>query len=123
MLIRLIIRLLINAVALAAAASAVKGIHYEGVGSLLLMALVFGAVNAIIRPLVKIISFPLLILTIGLFTFVINALMLLLAGKLAQVFGINFSVEGFGAAFWGALIITIVSVVLSIFVHPRRTQD
>ena len=124
MLMRLIVRLLINAAALAVAAWAVPGIHYEGGGALALMALVFGIVNALIRPIVMVLSCPLLILTLGLFTFIINACMLLLAGSLAKMFGIAFFVDGFGAAFLGAIIISVVSIILSLLLpNPKRREE
>ena len=124
MLMRLIVRLLINAVALAAAAWAVPGIHYQGYGALALMALVFGFVNALIRPIVMALSCPLLILTLGLFTFVVNALMLLLAGRLANILGIPFFVDKLSSAFLGAIIISIVSIILSILLpSPRRGDE
>ena len=120
---RLIVRLLINAAALAAAAWAVDGIDYQGYGSLALMALVFGIVNALIRPIVMILSCPLLVLTLGLFTFIVNALMLLLAGSLARMFGIAFTVDGFVPAFLGAIIISIVSIILSLVLPHRRREE
>lgn len=119
-MVKIILKVLINAAALAAAAWAVEGISYEGLPSLLAMALLFGVVNAFIRPVVKILSCPLLILTLGLFTFVINALMLYLAGELASAVGLGFTVEGFGAAFWGALVVSAVSLLLSLFIRPDR---
>src|SRR5438093_6403848 len=90
MLARLVLRLLINACALAAAAHFVSGIGYEGYSSLLAMALIFGIVNTMIRPVVTVLSCPLLILTLGLFTFVINGAMLYLAGTIAAVLGLRF---------------------------------
>ena len=116
----LLIRLIINAAALAAADWALEGIHSAGLKSTLVMALIFGLVNAFIRPVIRILSFPLLILTLGLFTIVINALMLLLSEWIAGVFGVGFSVEGFGAALLGALIISVVSILLSILLVPAR---
>src|SRR5215813_9785244 len=112
MMMRLIVRLLINAAALAVAAWAVPGIDYVGWGALLLMALIFGIVNALIRPIVMVLSCPLLIVTLGLFTFIVNACMLLLAGSFAKMFGVAFIVNGFPAAFLGAIIISIVSIIL-----------
>ena len=124
MVMRLIVRLLINAAALAAAAWAVPGIHYEGWGALALMALVFGLVNALIRPIVMVLSCPLLVLTLGLFTFVVNACMLLLAGSLAKMFGIAFFVDSFAAAFLGAIIVSIVSIILSLLMpNPKREEE
>ena len=122
MLMRLIVRLLINAVALAAAAWAVPGIHYEGYGSLALMALVFGIVNALIRPIVMVMSCPLLIVTLGLFTFIINAVMLMFAGFLARIFGVAFFVDKFSSAFLGAIIISLVSIILSLLL-PNKKRD
>lgn len=109
-----LISLLINAVALWVAARFVSGIQLPGsITHLLLVALVFGLVNAIIKPVLKLLSFPIQILTLGLFTLVINALMLLLTASLAKGWG--FAVDGFGPAFWGALIISVVSALLGLF--------
>lgn len=122
MIVKLLIRIIINAAALAVAAHFVHGITFQGVPSLLAMAALFGLVNALIRPVVTILSCPLLILTLGLFTFVINALMLFLAGAFADLLGLQFRVNGFGAAFWGALVVSVVSFVLSLFLHPARDR-
>ena len=123
MIVKLLLRLIINSIALAAAAWAVSGIHYEGVPSLVAMALLFGLVNALIRPIVTVLSCPLMILTLGLFTFVVNALMLYLAGTIAALVGLNFRVEGFGAAFWGALVVSVVSFILSIVLRPDQDRS
>jgi putative membrane protein len=80
---------------------------------LLIVALIFGLVNAIIRPVLIVLSLPLEILTLGLFTFVINAFMLLLTSWIAQGMGLAFRVDGFLVALLAALIISIVSFVLS----------
>ena len=117
---RLLIKLIINAVALAAADRAIDGIHADGWKSIIVMALIFGAVNAIIRPIVRILSFPLLILTLGLFTFIINALMLMLAEWIGGIFGVGFHVDSFGSALLGSIIISVVSLVLSILLEPSR---
>jgi putative membrane protein len=122
MLGRWIVKFLINAAALAVAAWAVTGIKYDGLGALLAMALVFGVVNAFIKPIVKILSCPLVILTLGLFTFVINALMLYLAGAFAGKLGIGFRVETFGAAFWGAVVVSVVSFILSLLLPTERRR-
>lgn len=110
---KLVLRILINAVALGAAAYVVPGIHAGSVTSLLLTALVFGVLNALVRPFLKLLSCPLLVLTLGLFTFVLNAVMLLMTARLGQVFGIDFSVADFWTAFLGALVVSVVSVLLS----------
>ncbi|WP_344358506.1 phage holin family protein [Streptomyces gobitricini] len=77
--------------------------------SLVLVALVFGIVNALVKPVVKLLTLPLFILTLGLFTLIVNALMLLLTSWLADELGLNFHVEGFWTAVLGGLIISVVS--------------
>ena len=115
---RFALRLLINAAALWVATRIVPGVTHSGSGgALLLVALVFGLLNALLRPLLTILSCPLLILTLGLFTLVINAVILLLTSALSGSLGIGFHVDGFWAAFLGALVVSIVSILLSIFVR------
>ena len=105
-----VIRLFVNALALAVAAWLVDGIQMSGdFFDVLVVALVFGILNAILKPLLLIFSLPLLIVTLGLFLWVINALMLKLTAWIAGVFGIGFHVHGFWTALLGALIITIVN--------------
>lgn len=116
----LLLRLLINAGALWAAASLVDGITFNGdTGRFLVVALIFGLLNALVRPILLLLSLPLLILTLGLFTFVLNALILMMLSGLSSNLGLGFNVAGFFPAFVGALIVTIVSFLLSIFVKPR----
>ena len=116
-----LLRLLINAAALWVATHIVPGLAYQGRWtSLFLVALVFGVLNASVRPLIKILTFPLLILTLGLFTLVTNALMLMLTGWISDRLNLGFHVDGFWPAFWGGLVVTIVSLTLSIFVKSRR---
>ena len=120
----LLLRWIINAVALGVAAWLVSGIHVDGGWQVLaLVALIFGLVNALIRPLVMLLTCPLIILTLGLFTLIINAGMLLLASWMAGLVGIGFTVDGFWPAFWGGLVIGIVSIVLSMIVHDGRERD
>jgi putative membrane protein len=115
----LIIRLLANAVALAAASWLVSGITLQGattsrrVLTLLIVAAIFGIVNAIVKPVVKVLSFPLLILTLGLLTFVINAVMLLLTSWITGKLDVQFHVDGFWAALFGALIISVVGMIIN----------
>ena len=109
----LILRIVVNALALGAAAYFVPGIHAGSVTSVLLIALVFGVLNALVRPFLKLVSCPLLVLTLGLFTLVLNAVMLMLTAWLGQRFGIDFRVDGFWPAFLGAIVVSVVSVVLS----------
>jgi len=119
---RFLVRLLISAVALWIATRIVPGVSYKGeLVYLLLVALVFGVVNALARPLLVFLSCPALVLTLGLFIFVINALVLWLTSALSGKLGLGFHVDGFGAAFLGALVVSIVSLLLSIFVpDPER---
>lgn len=105
-----VIRLFVNALALSAAAYFVQGITLDGgFGPVLLVALIFGLVNAILKPIVMLVALPLLFVTLGLFTLVINAGLLLLTARLTDAL----AVDGFGAAFWGALVVSIVSMLLS----------
>jgi putative membrane protein len=119
-----LVRLLINAAALWVATHIVPGIDYQGRWtSLLIVALVFGVLNASVRPLIKVLTLPLLILTLGLFTLVINALMLMLTGWFSDRLNLGFHVAGFWPAFWGGLVVSIVSLTLSIFVKSRRRTE
>lgn len=117
---KLILRWIINAAALWSAAELVPGITYEG-GWLVLagVAAIFGLVNALIRPVLKFLTCPLIILTLGLFTLVINALMLWLASAVAGWLGLGFHVADFTAAFFGGLIVSVVSIVLSLLVFDE----
>ena len=120
---KLILRWIINGVALFIAAELVAGISFEGGWlAVVIVALVFGLVNALIRPLLKILTCPLIILTLGLFTLIINALMLWFASALAGWIGIGFHVSDFLAAFWGGLVISVVSFVLSLLLNDDDRQ-
>lgn len=120
---KLLLRWLINAVAVYVAMAMIPGVSAEGGWTVYLwMALVLGLANALIAPIIKILTCPLIILTLGLFTLVINGLMLWLASVLASMLGIAFYVEGFGAAFWGALVISVVSFVLSVLTGVHRKE-
>jgi putative membrane protein len=110
---KIVLRVLINAAALWVAASFVPGIHAGGIGSILALALVFGIVNALVRPFLTLLSCPIILLTLGLFTLVLNALMLMFAAWLGRRLGIDFAVDGFWPAFLGALIVSVVSTLLS----------
>lgn len=114
---RFLLRWLITGIALYAAVRLVPGISYEGGWQTLAgMALIFGLVNAFVRPILTLLSCPLIVLTMGLFILVINGAMLLLATKLASLFGVSFYVQGFGSAFWGALVVSVVSLFMSLFI-------
>src|SRR4026207_1645289 len=116
-----LIRLLVNAGALWVATQLVNGVTYSGEGlGLLGVALVFGVVNAFIRPVAKILTFPLIIVTLGLFALVVNGLMLWLTSSLSTTLGLGFHVSGFWPAFFGALVVSIVSALLSLSIRPLR---
>jgi putative membrane protein len=118
-----LLRWLINAAALWAAIQLVDGIEHRGSWwSLLFVALVFGLLNASIKPLLKLLSLPIIILTLGLFLFIINALMLLMTGWVSGLLDLGFHVDGFWDAFLGGLIVTVVSLVLSIFTGVGKTK-
>jgi putative membrane protein len=120
-----LVRLLVNAAALWVATVLVPGVSYDG-GPLPLLgvALVFGVLNASLRPVAKILTFPLIILTLGIFALVINGLMLWLTSSLSSALALGFHVSGFWAAFWGGLVVSIVSTVLSMLVaEPKRTRQ
>jgi len=120
-IVSLAIRLGVNAVALWAASDIVGGFQIDGWPSLLATAAIFGVVNALITPVVKLIGCPLSLLTLGLFSLVINAGMLALTVWIAGAFDLKVTIDGFWAAFLAALIITVVSWFVSTFVgRPLR---
>jgi putative membrane protein len=107
---QLVMRVVINAIALWVADAILPGLSVaDSVGGLVLVAVVFGLVNAFIKPIVQALSCPLTLLTLGLFTLVINALMLMLTGWLTG----GIETAGFFNALIGAIIVSIVSMVLS----------
>lgn len=112
-----LIRVLVNAVGLFVATRLPIGVVI-GEGNywvtLLFVAFIFGVVNAAVKPILALLTCPLYIVTLGLFTFVVNALMLLLTSSIARAVGLSFSVDGFWSAFVGALVISAVSYLLSL---------
>ncbi len=126
-------RWLINTLAVFVAANIVHGIRYDSFTTLLVTAFLLGVLNAFLRPLLVLLALPLVIVTFGLFFFIINALLLYLIGALVK----GFHVDSFWAAFWGALVITLVTLLLNsltgsggarIAVHrgprpPKRPDD
>ena len=106
---------LLNAAALWIAAYLLPGLDFRGsLTDLLLVAAVFGVVNSLLRPILTVLTCPLIVLTLGLFTLVINALMLLVTGWLSARWDLGFTVEGFWAAFLGGLVVGFVSLLLSL---------
>ena len=102
----------ITALSLWVASHLFKGIRFRSSGALGVAALLLGLANAVVRPLLVLLTLPLTVLSFGVFLLVINALMLLLVAKLVE----GFKVEGFWTAFWASLFITLLSVVLGAFV-------
>ena len=115
-----LVKLLANAIALAVAAWLLSGITIQGstttrrVLTLLIVAAIFGLVNAVVKPIATVLSLPFIVLTLGLLIFVINALMLLLTSWISDALNVQFHVNGFGTALLGALIITVVSWLLNV---------
>ena len=119
----ILLSLLINAAALYVATRVVDGISFTGTPIALLgVAIVFGVLNAVVRPILKFFTFPFFIVTLGLFTFVLNAVMLLITSAASDALELRFHVNGFGPAFFGALVVTIVSFVLSLFAGPSEDK-
>lgn len=120
---KLIIRLIINAAALAAAAWLLPGISYgRDVVNLLLVAALFGVLNAVIRPILAFLTCPLQVLTLSLFTLLLNAGMLLILSGLSGWLGLDFTVDGWQTALVGGIIVSLVSLVLSLFVREDKRR-
>jgi putative membrane protein len=119
---RLLIHCLIVALALFVAAWALPGIAVYGNAWVAygVMAAILALVNAVLRPVLKVLTCPLILLTMGLFLLVINGITLWVSARIAQGFGIGFQVRGFWDAFLGGLVVSVVSVVLSAILQPRR---
>ncbi len=115
---KFLLRVIVNAIAIAITASLLPGIHVinQDLGTLLVIGLVFGLINALIRPLVSLLTCPFIILTLGLFIFVINGLMLLLTASLS---GGRLVVDGFGWAVLGGIIMGIVGLILETILGIR----
>ncbi len=121
---RFILRWAINAAAIFLAIRLVPGITLAGsLTGVVWLALILGLINAFIRPLLKLLTCPLIILTLGLFTLLINTFVFWLMGQVGNMVGIPITIEGFVPAFLGGLVVTIVSIVLSMILkeelHPR----
>jgi putative membrane protein len=115
---KFVLWLVVNAVALGAAAWLLGGMTLtaattgDRVVTLLVVGAIFGVITSVVRPIVNLLSLPLIILTLGLMLIVTNALMLLLTSKVADTFGLEFHVDGFWTAVLGAIVISIVSMVV-----------
>jgi putative membrane protein len=114
----------VNAAALWVATQLVSGVTFTGGWPPFLgVALIFGVVNAFIRPVAKLLTFPFFIVTLGLFAFVVNGCMLWLTSSVAGALDLGFHVNGFWAAFWGALVVSFVSTILSIVVRDSTSSN
>ena len=117
-----LIKWLINTISIMLAIKLVPGIGYRGEWwGILLVGVIFGLINTFIRPVITLLTLPFLIVSLGLFTFVINAMMLSVTSWISGEFRLGFHVDGFWPAFWGALIISIVSLVLSCLIPSDET--
>ena len=122
---KLLIRWGITALAIFIAVWLVPGITVDGGGWVVyaVMAVILGLINASVRPLLKLLTCPLILLTLGLFVLIINGLTFWLASSIAvNWFSVGFYVDGFWSAFWGALIVSVVSVILSGVVREDRDE-
>lgn len=122
---KLLLRLLVTALALWVATKFVPGISFTGdnYAALLGVALVFGAVNVFVKPILSLFSFPVVLLTLGLFLFVINALMLMLTSFLSARLGFGFHVDGFVPALIGSLVVSLTAGVLHFLLGTNRDSD
>ena len=109
----------INTLAVLVAVNVVSGIHYQKPLDLFVASLLLGILNAVLRPILMLLTLPLLLFTLGLFRFVINAFLLYFVGSVLQP---HFRVDTFWDAFWGALVISIVTVLLNLVVGGSRSR-
>jgi putative membrane protein len=126
---RFLLRVLVSAAALGVATWVVPGIELEAasgwsrVGTLLAVALIFGVINATLKPLIKIVGCAFYILTLGLIALVVNGLLLWLTSWIAGKLSLPFHVTGFWPAFWGAIIVGLVSWLLGLLIGDKRRED
>ena len=123
---KLLIRWAISSIAIFAAAQLIPGIRVENMQAwtiYAIMAILLGLVNAIVRPFLKLLSCPLIILTLGLFVLVINAISLMIAAWLASLFKVGFYVDNFGAALLGSLVISVVTVFFNLLIKDEEKKS
>jgi putative membrane protein len=119
----LILKIMINALAIAAAVKFVDGITFTGEWwKMIIVGAVFGVVNSFLKPLLTLFTLPLIILTLGLFTLIVNTLMLIITVELSEPLQLGLQVIDFWSAFKGALIISIVSMLLSWLTGAKRVK-
>ncbi|MFB9234809.1 phage holin family protein [Plantactinospora siamensis] len=123
-----LIRLVINAFALWVTTLVVDGIDVTArtaggkAGTVLVVALIFGVVNAVLKPIIRVVGCVFYVVTLGLFALVVNALLFLLTGWIAERSHLPFSVNGFWAAFWGAIVMAVLSWIISLVVPDRAER-
>jgi len=117
---RFVLRLIVTAIALWVAIRLIPGLHYQG-GPLGLIgiALVFGILNALVRPILLLLTCPLVVLTLGLFLFVLNGILLWLTAAFSTALGVSFRIDGLVPAILGGLVVGIVSMLLNVFVREK----
>jgi len=126
---RFLLRVLVSAAALGIATWAVPGIEltaasgWSKTGTLLVVALIFGVINATLKPLIKVVGCAFYVLTLGLIALVVNGLLLWLTSWIAGQLTLPFHITGFWAAFWGAIIVGLVSWLLNLLVGDKRPRD
>ncbi|MEO8031217.1 MAG: phage holin family protein [Gemmatimonadota bacterium] len=119
----LFVRWLINTLAIYLAIRLVPGIRFDGgAGALLAVAVIFGLVNSFLRPILTLLTCPLVLLTLGLFTFVINAMLLLVTASLSRQLGLGLSIDGFWPAFFAGILIGVVSTIISLLVGENQVE-
>ncbi|ROR92753.1 phage holin family protein [Nocardioides aurantiacus] len=126
---RFLVFVIANALALGAAVWLFEGITLPAPDDttlaveLLVVGVIFGVVNAVVRPVVRLLSLPLIVLTLGLFWFVVNAAMLLLTSAISGAVGLDFRVDGFGTALLGSIVISLVSLLVNaVLPDPERRR-
>ena len=121
---KFLIKWIVNSLAVWAAVSIVGGINHQATDwvSIIALGLILTLVNAIVRPLAKLVGCLPIILTLGLFTLVINAFLFWLTGYIGQAFGVGFTVDGFWPAFLGGLVVSVVSIVMGIFLREDKKR-
>jgi putative membrane protein len=118
-----ILRIMINALSITVAVKVIEGITFTGEWwKMIIIGGVFGIVNSFLKPLITLFTFPLILVTLGLFTLIVNTLMLLITVELSEPFKLGLQIQGFWAAFKGALIISIVSMLLSWITGLKKIQ-
>jgi putative membrane protein len=119
----LILRIMINALSIVIAVKLIDGLTFAGEWwKMIIVGAIFGLVNSLIKPVVQLFTLPFLILTLGLFTLIINAMMLGLTAVLSDTLNLGFHIRGFWPAFWGAIIVSIVSMLLSWLTGLKRIE-